>query len=540
MRRGGITLRRALACAVVLGVSMAAAQVPPLAGSPPTPAPSPPSSPPSSDITPFESNAEPLSLGECIRRALANNFEIELQRHDLAIAQDDLPIAHSLFYPVLSVDSARLADRTSKDALLPDLRSTGINSRLGYSQRLWTGTTVTLGSSLDRYASNQPFTSISGGTLTTNPNSLSYTSGLTLGLIQPLFKGFGSVNTIPIRQAELTTQIAEQTYEDRALDIIQRTESAYYLLTGARDQLSVFKTSLTLADRLLKEAEARHTAGMATKIDLLEGRVGVANARLNVLQAENVVRSSEDQLLMLIGRFELESALGTTVVEEMPESRPSEQDSYAQALEHQPAIRNARAALELTRLQLALAKDDLKPSVDLGLTLGLTGDDRSSNRAFSNAFEPERSAWQAGLSITYPLGRVGEKARFRQATRAQTRDELAIRKLEQDVLVAVRESVRSVRTNQEAVKIAALASNLAQEQYEAERIRYRSGLSTSRRVLEAQKDLESARVAELQAKLDLRIALSALYRIEGSSLRRYGIVLDTSVDDGERTRAIQR
>ena len=130
---------------------------------------------------------------------------------------------------------------------------------------------------------------------------------------------------------------------------------------------------------------------------------------------------------------------------------------------------NARSSTARpTGLQLALAKDDLKPSVDLALTLGLAGDDRSSNRAFSNVFEPERSAWQAGLSITYPLGRVGEKARFRQATRAQTRDELAVHKLEQDVLVAVRESVRSVQTNQEAVKIVGLASNLAQEQYEAE------------------------------------------------------------------------
>ena len=539
MRSGGITLRRALACAAVLGASAAVAQVPLLAGSPPAPTPTPRSPPPSSDVTPFQSNAEPLTLGECIRRALANNFEIELQRHDLAIAQDELPIAHSLFYPVLTADGARSSDRTSQDAVLPNLQSTGVNSRLGLTQRLWTGTTVTLGSSLDRYASNQPFTSITGGTLTTNPNSLSYTSGLVLGLTQPLLKGFGGVNAIPIRQAELTTQIAEQTYEDRALDVIQRTEAAYYVLTGARDQFSVFKTSLTLAERLLKEAEARHTAGMATKIDLLEGQVGIANARLNVLLAQNVVRSSEDQLLALIGRFELEAALGPTIVDESPESMPSEQDSYAQALEHQPTILNARAALEMTRLQLALAKDDLKPTVDLALTLGLTGDDRSSNRAFSNVFEPERSAWQAGLSISYPFGRVGEKARFRQATRAQTRDELAIHKLEQDVLVAVRQSVRSVRTNQEAVKIAALASNLAQEQYEAERIRYRSGLSTSRRVLEAQKDLEAARVAELQTKLDLRTSLSTLYRIEGSSLRRYGLTLDKSVDGDKRVGAVQ-
>lgn len=526
MRIGGLTARRAIACALLLGAGAAGAQVPREA----TPPQSPPKSPPpSSDVTPFQAAGEPLTLGECIRRALANNFDIELQRHDLAIAQDDLPVAESLFHPVIIADGAKSADRSSRDAVLPNLRSTGVASRIGVTQRLWPGTTITFGSSLDRYASNQPFTSITGGTLTTNPNSLSYTSGLTLGLTQPLLKGFGSVNRIPIRQAEIGTNIAEQTYEDRALDVVQRTEAAYYVLSGSRDQLSVFRTSLTLAERLLKEAQARHTAGMATKIDLLEGQVGIANARLNVLQAQNIVRSSEDQLLALIGRFEFDTPVGATVVDEsLPDVAPSIQDSYAQALDHQPAIRIARSGLELTRLQLALAKDDLKPSVDLALTLGLSGDDRDSNRAFSNVFEPERSGWQAGLSITYPLGRVGERARFRQATRAQTRDELAVHRLEQEVLVAVRESVRSVQTNQEAVRLAALASNLAQEQYEAERIRYRSGLSTSRRVLEAQKDLESARVAELQTKLDLRTALSTLYRIEGSTLTRYGITLDIS------------
>jgi len=128
--------------------------------------------------------------------------------------------------------------------------------------------------------------------------------------------------------------------------------------------------------------------------------------------------------------------------------------------------------------------------------------------------------------VTYPLGRQGEKARFRQATHALSRDELAMHQLEQNVLLSIRNAVRSVQTNRASVRLAALASNLAQEQYDAERIRYRSGLSTSRRVLEAQTDLEAARVAELQTKLNLRTALSALYRIEGSSLDHYGITLD--------------
>ena len=93
--------------------------------------------------------------------------------------------------------------------------------------------------------------------------------------------------------------------------------------------------------------------------------------------------------------------------------------------------------------------------------------------------------------------------------------------------MGVRAAVRNVETAQESVKIAALAANLADQQRDAENRRFRAGLSTSRRVLESQTDLEAARVAELQAKLDLRVALSALYRIEGSALRRYGITLST-------------
>lgn len=452
---------------------------------------------------------------------------MELEGHNVAIARDDLPIAQSLFDPVIAAGTARNTDQTARNAATPNLYSTGVGSQIGVTQRLRTGTTFTLGSRLDRFSSNQPRTTLTeNGSLETIENSLNYTSGLTLSITQPLLKGFGTVNRIPIRQAEISADVAERGYDDRALDVIQRTEAAYYLLTGSRDQLSVFRTSQQLAERLLREADARHTAGMATKLDILEARVGIANAKLNVLQAENSVKSSEDQLLAVIGRFEFDTELGTTIVEEFTgDIAPTVEASYAMALEHQPALRNVRSTLELSRLSLELAEDDLKPSFDLDLSLGLSGDDQRSRRAFSNAIEPERSGWQAGFSVTYPLGRKGEKARFRQATHAYTRDELAVKQLEQDVLVNIRQAVRTVQTSQESVRLAALASNLAQEQYEAERIRYRSGLSTSRRVLEVQQTLESARVAELQAKLDLRVALSALYRIEGSSLDRYGITL---------------
>ena len=81
----------------------------------------------------------------------------------------------------------------------------------------------------------------------------------------------------------------------------------------------------------------------------------------------------------------------------------------------------------------------------------------------------------------------------------------------------VRSAVRSVETNTENVKIASLSSSLSQKQYELEKARFDAGLSTSYRVLQAQTDLDTARVNELQAKVALNNAIAALHRIEGSS-----------------------
>ncbi len=52
-----------------------------------------------------------------------------------------------------------------------------------------------------------------------------------------------------IRRAELGLAVADNNYEGRALDVIQGTENAYYLVTGARDQLQVFRASLQCGAR---------------------------------------------------------------------------------------------------------------------------------------------------------------------------------------------------------------------------------------------------------------------------------------------------
>ncbi|MEJ1961220.1 MAG: TolC family protein [Gammaproteobacteria bacterium] len=468
-----------------------------------------------------DASAPALALADCIRFALSRGFDLEIERQSFSIAQDNVPIARSAFRPIFSATAGKSDARTATDESLglAATRSGVVDASVGVSQRLLTGTQLSVDLQNNRFNTDPAIAALSPA----------YTSDVTLTLRQPLLKGFGTrLNSQVIRRAEIGLDIAGNNYQSRALEIIQGTENAYYLLTGARDQLSVFRASLQLAQALLSESQSRRTAGMATGLDVLQAEVGVANARRSVLDAQRTMRAAEDRLTALIGRFQFDSPVGATRAEadEPGEVAPTIESSYRMALERYPALLNARATLQIAQLDVSFARNDLLPSLDLDLALGLNGSDSTRRGAFSGISEPDGHSWQAGVSITYPLGRTAEKARFRQSRYALSQAELREKQLEQDVLVAVRNAVRDVETGRETVSISTQAADLAQRQYEAETERFRAGLSTSRRVLEAQTDLESARVASLQARLDLQTARAALRRLEGSSLARYAITLE--------------
>ena len=81
---------------------------------------------------------------------------------------------------------------------------------------------------------------------------------------------------------------------------------------------------------------------------------------------------------------------------------------------------------------------------------------------------------------------MAEKARFAQSRAALNRQELSVNQLEQELLEQVRNAIRDVAIGHESVNISSLAVELSEQQYQAERERFALGLSTGRRVLEAQ------------------------------------------------------
>jgi len=463
-----------------------------------------------------KTTAPALTLEQCIARALAKNFDLEIGRFNPLIAKDAIDVAGANYEALLSVTGAHGRSIDGATSTSNSASATTSDLRAGVSQRLYTGTTVSASSQLNRNSSNPAFSSL-------NP---AYNADLTLSVRQSLLSGFGTaVNRAGVNRAKIGLDRANLDFKAQALDVIFDTENAYYNLVFAREQLIVRNLSLDLANRLFDEAKTRRDTGVATNLDVLQAEVGVANARRNSILAEQDVKDRQDYLLSLIGQFELDSDVGPVQFKEIEDATPVFASSYLMAKQSQPDYLSSQAAIEQLKLDLVVAKDATKPDLSVGGAVGLNGYRGSGSDAFNDALERQNHSWQVDFAFNYPWGQKSDKARYRQSLSTLNREQVRLRQIEQSIEVNVRSAVRSVETSRESVKIAALASDLSVKQYELEKARFDAGLSTSRRVLEAQNDLETNRVSELQAKVDLHNAIAALHRIEGSSLQRYSVAL---------------
>ncbi|MBL9207521.1 MAG: TolC family protein [Opitutaceae bacterium] len=467
----------------------------------------------------------PLTLEECVARALDRNFDLQIQRMTTSQAKDNVVIAQSDFDPALEVTgSTGTSQQPSAVSSIDGVTSAGLRQkgqdlRAGVSQKITTGGTVSASTSLDRSESNSR-------NLFLNP---AYNGDFSLSVRQPLLRGAGSeFNKSAIRRAELGVDRANYDLKGSVLGVVRAVEGAYYNLAYAREQRTVRNLSLQLAQQLLDENRTRRQTGVATDLDVLQAEVGVANARRNVLLAEQAVSDREDALLQLIGQFEFNQTLGEVTLSDAPVGAVSFDVSYKLARDNQPALASAAASIRQLEIDAQNAKRNKLPTLDVGAAMGLNSREAKLGDAARETWSGDGYSWQVDFALRMPWGLREEKARYRQAVTSVTREQARLQQLDQDLVVDVRAAVRAVDTNRESFNISALATELSQRQYELERARFNAGLSTSRRVLEAQDDLENARVSQLQAQVNLRTALSELQRLEGSSLPRYKITLEAT------------
>ena len=487
-----------------------------------------------------------LSLENCILRAMENNLGIAVEVLNPELANISVSMAKEKFMPRLSFAYGTEHTNSPSFSWIEAAENVAIDYS-DYSaqitQLIPTGGEIRASLYSYRNDTNQKFQTI-------NPR---YGSTLYFSFTQPLLKDFGfKISRRDIIIAQNNKGISENQFKQVLLDTIYNVEEAYWNLVYSIENLKVKRRSLELAQDLLSKNKREVEVGTVAPIEILSAQAEVATRQADILQAEAMVKNSEDLLVTIINL----SAEGEEVkrqAEIVPVDKPayemrevSLEEALFTAMENRPDLQASRIGIQNNELNLSYAKNQLLPDISLQasywspgvsgtqilyldndpLTEVVTGTipGRSVN-ALKDAFNFKNKNWSVGITLSIPLNTILSRAAYAEAKASLDQALLRLKNQEQQIFLEIRNAVRAVQTDYQRVQAYKIARELAEKKLEAEEKKLRVGLTTNYVVLQYQRDLADARSAELRAVIDYNLSLARLDKVMGTTLERKNIKL---------------
>jgi len=467
-----------------------------------------------------------LTADEAVKMALENNLGIRAERLNpqvqaLAIAQ-----TRGSYAPVVFTNSTKNSNSNPPQNFLAGdnfVTNAGFRSNAGVAQLLkWGGGSYQASIDGSRNTTSDP----------TDPFNPRLSSNFNFNFTQPLLRNFGIDQT---RQQLLIGQkqqeIVDVQLQQQVTQTSRTVRNAYFDLVGAIGQLEVARQSLDLARESLRNNERRVEVGTIPEIDIIEAKAEVSRNDESVILSEAQVKSFEDALRTLILNPKQPDFWTARITPaEQPVLTPRAMDldgAIKNALDHRTDITQARREMDQTDITMKFAKNQRLPSINAIVNYGLAGvggtrtiydtsggfpvaignAQRSFTDALHDVFGNQFKTWSLQFQFSYPLGQSVADAGLAQTKIQREQQVTTLEQLELQVTAQVREAARQVETSLKRVEATRQAREFSEKRYEAEQKRINVGLSSTFQLNQAQRDLSSAKLSEVNAIIAYNRAL---------------------------------
>jgi outer membrane protein TolC len=488
-----------------------------------------------------------LSVDDAVRLALEQNLSLQVERlnpqiQDLATSQ-----VKTAWTPTISSTISTANSTSPVSSYLAGASNELISKNFGVSvqesQALpWYGSNYSITWNNTRNENNSVFSS---------PNP-SLASNLGFNVTQPLLRNFKiDSNREQLLISKKNREMSDVQLRQTVLVTIRAVKSAYWDLAYAIDNLKVQRQSLEIARESLRDNKARVAVGTMAPIDIVEAEAEVARNEEAVIVAEAQITRSEDALRRIVFDPKVPDFWGMTFeLTDVPTFRAQDVDVDAAvktALDRRTDIINMRKSLESADISIRYYKNQTLPDLSVQGGYGLSGQGGTSY-TFNDSFPPvpisvvengwgavlsqmlsnDFHQWSLGVTVAYPLGHSNAQVSLAKAKVAYSQSELQLRNLELSVATQVREAARTLNTNRKRVDATRVSRELAERKLVAEQKKFEAGMSTNFQVIQAQRDLATARNAELQAVLDYNRSLVDFETVQEAPLAGGAVTIATS------------
>jgi NodT family efflux transporter outer membrane factor (OMF) lipoprotein len=319
---------------------------------------------------------------------------------------------------------------------------------------------------------------------------------------------FWGKNQASLEAAEALAKASRYNRQTVQLTVEASVASTYFSILALRDRLAVAQANIDSGNEILNALREEENVGTATALDVAQQETVVATQEAEVPPLAEQLQQSVDALAILLGKTpaamaEFTGTLGDIAQPAVAPGLPSE------LLARRPDVAAAEAQLVSANANIRVARAAYFPSINLTAAGGV------ASVALAGLFGSTGGIYTLAAGVTAPIFEGGAIEGQVQLTKAQYEELLqdyrksvvsAFSNVE-DALAATQQTTRQVARQQIAVDKARNAYDISKAQLEAGTVNLLTVLNTENALFPAEDTLVQAKLARLQALVNLFEAL---------------------------------
>jgi len=327
---------------------------------------------------------------------------------------------------------------------------------------------------------------------------------------QPVFTGFSHFNRYKIASLGLNvSRFNEKLFRQ---DVVFAAKRIYFELLKARKLLTISQQTVTQITAHKEVAKNYYQVGMTPLNDFLQAQVELANARQELIVAENSLETVKSNFNILLRR----PINALVEIKDILSYSPFEHDiDYCLDIAEKTRLEIKIADLEVKigEKEVILGQKDYYPSINLEGNYFQYGTDWDINGG-EGIYDP--SGWNITAVASWNFwewGRsyYGTKEKLSRLSQARYRKE----EIHDSISLEVKKAYLKTKESEENIITVKKAIEQAKENFRINEERYKEQMSTSTDVLDAQTLLSRTMSNYYNALYDFKISKAALHRTMG-------------------------
>jgi outer membrane protein TolC len=512
-----------------------------------------------------------LSLAEAIQMALANNLDVQIDKTNVSLAEENVMAARGFYDPNFRwVPAYNLVNNPTGSVLQG---STGVNTDRTFGMDFY------YKQMLPKNGTSFHVDFLNNRATTTNPFSSfvpAYQSRLVAAFSQPLLRNRATDQyrtELQVRQKQVS--VSKLDFETRVIDIVAQVQTAYWNLAAARADAEVNRETAGQAQEQLAINRRMVAAGTVAPVELAASEAELERRLDSFYASLEVITQVENQLKTLLAKDRSADIWRDEIIptdrERLPDPKVEDVSAaMTAALERRPELKTVAVRQEINDLQKNYAHNQTRPQIDIVgqyLLTGFAGTPLTGSNPFTdsqaaiydrlnylsaqeglppltpmtgslpefmnggygtnlaNLFGGRYQSFQAGISLDLTIRNRTANANYAQTLIAERRLKLEEARAEQLIEAQVRNALQGIASSRQRIAAGEASVKAAREKLESETRLYQTGESTNFLVLTRQNELADSRRRYILAMLDFNKSIARLQQAVGNTLAENRIVL---------------